>query len=123
MIQAEPVGFWNTFVPVGLLAVLAVAVPWMLVRRETRSHVEVAVAIWASAGVMLILSGLVFAVIYGLQGARVWGVFLEAPLATAWFFLKAAGYAAILWVPILGLVWFGMAQGVERRRGEDQMRR
>ena len=41
------------------------------------------------------------------------------PIATTWAFIRISGYAALLWLPILALTWFGMAQGVERRKGED----
>jgi hypothetical protein len=102
-----------------LIAALAVLVPWALLRKDTRSQREVALTIWASAGVMLIASGLVYALLYAARGHEVWAAFTQAPLATAWFFMGIAGYAALLWVPILGLVWFSMAQGVERLKGHD----
>jgi hypothetical protein len=31
--------------------------------------------------------------------------------------------ATLFWAPVLALVWFSLAQGVERRRGEDRARR
>ena len=49
------------------------------------------------------------------------GAFGQAPLASAWFFLRLSGFAALIWGPLLALAWFGMAQGVEKRKGEDLM--
>lgn len=120
--NADPISWTNSILPMAIIGALAVIVPWRLVRRGTRSHWEVALTVWASAGVMLIVSGSVFAALYAARGHEVGAAFGEAPFATAWFFMKISGYAAILWVPILALVWFGMAQRVERRRGEDRAR-
>ncbi|MCG6904253.1 MAG: hypothetical protein LJE68_16395, partial [Rhodobacter sp.] len=63
-----------------------------------------------------------FALIYGARGAEVSAAFDAAPALTAWFFLRLSGFTALLWVPLLALSWFGMAQGVEKRKGEDVAR-
>ncbi len=123
MLQPEPIGFVNTGVPLALLAVLAVVLPWLLVRRGTRSHWEVGLSIWASAGFLLLAGAGVFALVYGWRGVEVGTALAAAPVATAWFFLRLTGFAAMLWVPVLALVWFGMAQGVEKRRGEERAAR
>lgn len=123
MIEAEPIGWSNTGLPLALLGLLAVLIPWVLVRRETRSHLEVAVTIWASAGLLLVAGAVIFAMIYAGQGKPVGALLSEAPLATFWFFLRQSGYAALVWVPILALTWLGLAQGVEKRRGEDIAKR
>ncbi|WP_172299534.1 hypothetical protein [Pseudoruegeria sp. HB172150] len=120
MIDAKPISFLNTGVPLILLGALAVLIPLLMVPRGTRSQVEVAVGIWASAG-MLLLAGLaVFAVIYAVEGIGVWSAFGKAPLATGWFFLTLSGYAAVAWGPVLLLTWLGLAQRVEKRKGEDR---
>ena len=117
MIQAEPIGLLNTGLPLVLLAGLAFVLPRLLVRTGTRSHWEVAVGVWASAGFLLLAGAGVFGVVYGLRGVGVTAALAEAPLATAWFFLRLSGFAAVVWVPVLGLVWLGMAQRVGRRKG------
>ncbi len=122
LIQAEPIGFWNTGFPLGLMAVLAIVLPRVLVKRNTRSQSEVAVTIWASGGILFLVGAGVFAVIYHMRGYDVFEAFAEGPWATAAFFFGFSAYAAIVWAPILGLVWFGMAQGVEARKGEDMWR-
>ncbi len=123
MLQPEPIGFVNTGVPLALLGLLAVGLPWVLVRRGTRSHWEVGLSIWASAGFLLLAEAGVFALVYGWRGVEVGAALAAAPVATAWFFLRLSGFAALLWVPVLALVWFAMAQRVEKRRGEDLTRR
>ena len=122
MLQPEPIGFLNTGVPLVILGLLSVGLPWVLVRKGTRSHWEVGLSIWASAGFLLLAGAGIFAAVYGLRGIGVGAAFTAAPLATAWFFLRLSGYAAMLWVPVLALVWFAMAQRVEKRRGEDLAR-
>ena len=123
MIQPEPIGWWNTGFPLLLLGGLAVGFPWLLVAKDTRSQREVAVVIWASAGLLLVAGAVVFAVIYWVLGIGVWAALGEAPLAVSWFFLRQSGFAAVVWGPILALVWFAMAQGVEKRKGEDVARK
>ena len=66
-----------------------------------------------------IVGAIIFGALYHARGIGVWDAFTQAPIATSWFFLKLSGFAALLWAPILALVWFSMAQGVEKRRGED----
>lgn len=122
MIQVEPIGWWNTGFPLLLLGGLAVGLPWLLVAKATRSQREVAVVIWASAGVLLLTGAGVFAVIYEAGGVGVWAALGSAPVAVAGFFLRLSGFAAVVWAPILALVWFAMAQGVEKRKGEDVAR-
>lgn len=122
VLQPEPISFLNTGLPLILLGALAVALPYVLVPRATRKHWEVAVAIWAAAGFLLLAGAFVFAAIYGWQGKPIGAAFAEAPLATLWFLLGVSGYAVVAWGPILLLVWFGLAQRVEKRKGEDGMR-
>ena len=119
MHDADPITWVNSVLPMAILAALAVLVPLGLVRKQTRSQAEVAVTICASAGIMLLVSALTFAILYAAQGTDVWPAFKVTPIATTWAFIRISGYAALLWLPILALTWFGMAQGVERRKGED----
>ena len=122
MIESQPIGWWNTGFPLVLLGGLAGLLPWGLVSRETRSQRQVAMAIWASAAVLLIVGAVVFAAQYGWRGVDVWAALAAAPVATARFFLRLSGFAAMLWAPVLALVWLALAQRVERRKGEDVAR-
>ena len=119
MIEAAPIGWWNTGMPLVVLGALAVLLPRLLVSRATRSHRAVVVAIVGSAALLVMIGAVVFAAIYAFDGAEVLAAFQAAPGLTAWFFAKLATFAAIVWGPVLALVWFGMAQGVETRKGQD----
>jgi hypothetical protein len=121
-VNAAPVSLLNTALPLALLAVLALLLPLGLVRRQTRSHVEVLVGLWAAAGLLLLAGAGVFAAVYAIEGGRVGAAFADAPLAAGWFFLKLSGYAALVWGPVLALVWLGLAQRVERYKGADRAR-
>lgn len=121
MIDPEPIGLTNTLLPLAGLGACAGVLPWVLLNRESRSHREVAVAIWATAGLMLLIGGAVFALLYSARGVDVGGAIAAAPLATTQFFLGRAGVAALVWGPILVLVWLGLSQRVERLRADDGM--
>ncbi len=122
MIQLEPVGWLNTGLPLAILALLAMVLPRILVPAKTRSQRELAVGMAVSAAMLLVAGEVVFALIYTVRGIAVWAAIIDAPLATGGFFLKLSALAAMLWAPVLALVWFAMAQGVEKRRGEDQFK-
>jgi len=122
VIDRAAISFLNTGLPLLILAGLAVAVPLLLVPRGTRRQWELAVAIWAAAGILLLAGAAVFGAIYALGGVPVGAAFAEVPLTTTWFFLKISGSAAVAWAPVLALTWFGLAQRIEKRKGEDAMR-
>ncbi|MCG6903523.1 MAG: hypothetical protein LJE68_12660, partial [Rhodobacter sp.] len=107
MIQAEPIGWWNTGFPLTLLGAMAVLLPHGLVQglggRRTRSHALVAMAVLVSGLLLLALGAGLFALIYGARGAEVSAAFDAAPALTAWFFLRLSGFTALLWVPLLAL--------------------
>jgi hypothetical protein len=109
MMTFADIGWANTFLPLGALAALALALPFVTVPRATRSQARLAVGVAASALVRLVAGTGLFAGLYAGEGG--------APRPAA--VLRATGMAAIVWAPLLALAWFVRAQGVERRRGED----
>lgn len=117
------ISFVNTGLPLVILGALAGLVPFALVGRKTRRHWEVAVGIWASAGIVLLAGAVIFGLLYGVGGVGVGTALGTAPLATGAFFLKLSGYAALAWGPVLALSWLVLAQRVERRKGEDKARK
>jgi hypothetical protein len=122
MIAAEPIGLWNTGVPLLVLCALALGLPRLTVPRATRDHGAVLRGI-ALAAVLVLLAGVVvFVAAYGLRGAEVARAATVMPVATALLFLRLSGLSALVWGPLLALVWLGQAQAVEARRGEDAMR-
>lgn len=122
MIASEPIGWVNTGLPLAVLAGAAVVLPRLVVPGDTRSQRVVMVSVLVSAIALLLLGAAVFAVVYGVRGVGVGAAFATAPMAACIFFLRLSAMAALLWGPVLALVWFAMAQAVEVRRGEDVMR-
>ena len=122
MIEAQPIGLTNTLVPLAALGTAAALFPWLLVPRNSRSQRDIAVTIWACSAIMLILSAGVFALVYAAWGIGVAQAFADAPMATVRFFLGRGGVAALVWGPVLALVWLALAQRVERLKSEDGMR-
>ncbi len=106
------IGWWNTGFPLALLAGLAVVLPVATVPRGTRSHVRLAGGIALSAGGLLIASAVLFALLHVGTGNALRLEAVGGP----------AALSVLVWAPLLGLVWFARAQGVERRRGADRAR-
>jgi len=122
VIQPEPIGFLNTGLPVVVLAGLAVVLPHLLVSADTRSHLVVAAGMAATAIALLSIGAAIFALAYGLRGGNPGEAFAAEPSATLGYFLGLSAKASLIWLPVLGLVWFAKAQAVEKRRGEDVAR-
>ncbi|WP_294221881.1 hypothetical protein [uncultured Shimia sp.] len=120
MFVIDSVGFWNTGAPLAVLAILAMLLPRVLVDRETRSHGKVAMGILLSALVLFAVACCLSVLLVHLRGAHALAFGSDGrtgpPLQ---MHLRLAAMTTIVWVPILGLVWFGHAQGVEARRGQD----
>ncbi len=119
MFVIDSIGFFNTAVPLGILALLAVLLPRVLVDRETRSHGKVLHGIALSAAFLVAIGFMISIGVTQMRGFEAVGHFEIDPLGAAWVHLRLSLMAAIVWAPILGLVWFGHAQGVEARRGQD----
>ena len=118
MLNPEPIGWINTGLPLVLLVGGAILLPKLLSGAGTRSHLVVSVAILSTAISLIVSGAAIFAAIYLLRGADVGLVFDQTPMVAVKFFVRLSGMAALAWGPILALVWFVMAQGVEKRRGE-----
>lgn len=114
------VTLWNTGLPLLILAGVAAVVPWVLVSRETRSQGRVALVIATTAVFMVGMS----AIVMSLFDKRVIdaGDTAAGQGVLAWMYLRASMGAVVAWGPVLVLVWLGLAQRVERRKGEDMAR-
>jgi len=123
MIGPAPISWSNTGVPLGVLVLGALVLPRVLSPRETLSHRGVALAMAGTIAVLLATGAAVFGLAYGYGGAAVGAAFSANGAGTVLFFVRLSLKAALFWGPILALVWFAMAQGVEKRRGEDVARR
>ena len=98
----------NGILPLAVLVVITVALPWVFAG-QTLSHGWLAavmlgtgLTVWATgAGLIALLSAEV-------NGGAVPGV---------WDGLERSALMGLLWGPVLALVWLMRAQGVERRKG------
>lgn len=123
-VRIDDITFANTGIPIIVIGTLALVVPFVLVPRQSRRQVEVAVWIFASAGVLYVSSAFVLwasdprgfgaGLIIETSDAR-WGTLLR-------LYLQSAAPFALLWAPILAIVWFGKAQRVERLKSDDTVR-
>lgn len=120
--RLEPITLFTTGLPLAILAVLAVLIPGLLARRRSRSQRDLVIVICASAAVLLVLGAVTFFAVYQIGEIYV-GAVLNSTWATVQFFLTKSAFAAIAWLPILGLRWFSMAQAIEKRKGEDLVQR
>jgi len=103
--------------PLVVLGFLAVVLPRILVGKRTLSQGRLALGIFVTSLLLLVIGALIFAGFSADGGAEVMAAWEEAPSLTAAAFLGMSAYAALVWVPILALVWFAMAQSVEARKG------
>lgn len=98
----------NAFLPLALLVVLAMGLP-ALFAGPTLSQGRLA---WVMVGTGLVVwfvgAGLM-ALLYAQVNGQVAGGLK--------FYLTRSAMTALLWGPVLALVWLMRAQGVERRRG------
>ena len=115
------IDFWNTGLPLALIAGAAVLLPFVLIPWRTRSHRRVAVGILVSAVLMIGVSAGVSA-LFDKRGIAA-GVEIMGLWPFVWFMIVSSLKSALLWVPVLGLFWFNAAQRVERLRGEDMARK
>ncbi|MBO9399669.1 hypothetical protein J7399_09010 [Shimia sp. R9_1] len=119
MFVIDTIGFWNTLVPLAVLGLLAVLLPRVLVDRETRSHGKLLHGIALTAAFLVAIGFMISIAVTQMRGFEAVGHFEIDPLGAVWVHLRLSLMTAIVWGPVLGLVWFGLAQGVEARRGQD----
>ncbi len=111
--------FTEMAMPLFVVMVLALVVPFALVPRQTRSHLTVTICIVASA-ILLMIAGAIITNLFDTRATE--GLSSEASLYIAWLYLRESLYFGIIWAPILAFVWLNRAQRVERLRGEDMAR-
>lgn len=104
--------------PLITLVIGALGFPWIFMGPATLSHRAVAISVLISALLLLVLGAIMLGGIYELRGSDVGAALTVHPMGTVFFLLNASLKMTLVWVPVLALVWFVLAQGVERRRGE-----
>lgn len=113
------IGLLNTGLPIAIMATLSLLLPRLFVAPDCRSQNKVTRAMLFTSLSLLLIGCVLFAVIYQIDGSLVGDAFAAAPFATGLFFLRLSAMSALVWLPILGLRWFSLAQRVERLSGED----
>jgi hypothetical protein len=98
----------NAILPLAVLVVLSIALPALLAR-QTLSQGGLALAVGVTALVVWGVGAGIMALLYAQINGGVWPGGRAA--------LERSGLMALMWGPLLALVWLMRAQGVERRRG------
>ena len=107
----------DTVISVVVLGALGAVVPWLLMRLLPDSQRGLIVAVGVSIVLLTLLGSALFLWLYadeiGLDGLSAL-IRLDALI----HFYQLGIRAAVIWGPILALTALGLAQGIERRRGE-----
>ncbi|MEQ8294067.1 MAG: hypothetical protein RIA08_17840 [Roseovarius sp.] len=115
------IDFWNTGLPLALIAGATVVLPFILIPWRTRSHRRVAAGMAVSAVLMIGVSAGISA-LFDKRGIAA-GIEIMGLWPYVRFMILSSLKSALLWVPLLALFWFNAAQRVERLRGEDMARK
>lgn len=113
-------GIIETSLPIAIIGVAAIILPRLVVPQDTRSHRTV-FARYAIVIVLLLILGPALYALFDTRGLYEAGSLAEA-LQILRIIFRQSLTAAIIWVPILVLNWFGSAQRVEAMRGQDMLR-
>ena len=98
----------NAILPLSVLVLLSVGLPALLAG-ATQSQGRLGLAVGVTALVVWAVGAAIMAALYAqVNGAAAGGV---------WHYLQRSALMALLWGPVLALVWLMRAQGFERRRG------
>ena len=123
MIGESAFSVTNTLLPLAALAGLAVLVPWVLLPRATLSHRTVLLVMAASALLLALAAAGIILSSAMAEGGDPLASFRTAPRVALHNLARPVGLSIFLWGPILLLVGYFQAIGVERRRGEAAARR
>lgn len=107
----------STLVPIVTLALAGGVLPIFLSGRFPDTLNGLAKALALAAAALIVLGAILFAALYSDAGIS-FATLAERPVDSVRHFLGLGLKAALIWGPILLLVGFGLAQGVERRKGE-----
>ncbi len=103
----------QTLIPLTILAGLGWFVPWAIQRRMRDSLADLGWTLLISVILLTLIGAGIFAVLYWLGGAPDDAIAASLPR-----FIGLGASSALAWGPILILTALGLAQGIERRKGE-----
>ncbi|SFJ36137.1 hypothetical protein [Celeribacter neptunius] len=107
--------------PVILIALCAVGLPFLLTPGGTRSQRRLAVSVLFSALGLFLLGGALFAVLYQVNGSPMMRSLVSHPGHFLWFLIRRAAMASLIWVPLLLLAWYSLARRIEGLKSRDGM--
>lgn len=105
--------------PVLLIAVAAIALPFMATPRRIRSQRRLAISVLLSALGLFLLGGALFAVLYEIEGSPMTHMMVREPGRVIWFLLGRAALTALIWAPLLLLAWFSLSRRIEQVKAEE----
>lgn len=105
----------DTAIPILCLAALGWLVPWGIQRWMPDRMSALALSLVASAGVLSVLGGVLFAWLYIRQGLAPQALGAGAVI---WYFFGLGLRGAIIWGPVLLLTGLSLGRGIEARRGQ-----
>ncbi|MEO6300861.1 MAG: hypothetical protein ABIV25_04585 [Paracoccaceae bacterium] len=109
-----PLTLSNAILPMAVLIALTIGLPALLIG-PTLSQRRLALGMVATGLAVLAIGAGLMVWVYAQVNGGVAEV--QGGVAAVWFFLGRSALMALLWGPVLVLVWLMRAQGVERRRG------
>jgi hypothetical protein len=118
MLNPDPITLTNALLPMVILGALAVVLPYILTPKTSRSHRRLTLVIILSGALTFLAAIVTFAL---LQPGNIAGALITAPLTTLLILAKPAALSAIIWIPLLALSGFTLAQRIENLRGRDMV--
>ena len=112
--KGQMASFSTLILPIATLCGLVILLPWLLLPRGSTSQPRLAGVILATALTTCCAGALILAFLHAsLNG----GLGAASPLSLALHFLARSTLFAMLWGPLLALVWLIRAQEMNRRIG------
>ena len=107
--------------PVVLIGAAALAIPFVVTPKGTRSQRRLFLSVLMSALLLFGLSAVLFAVLYQAEGKPLWQVFPQQPQQVCAFLARRAVLATLVWGPLMLLAWLSLARRIERIKAEEGM--
>lgn len=117
----DTITLWNTGLPLGIAGALGWFMPRFIAPSDTRSHKKVAIAMAASAIVLILVFAGLFAVFQSsnfVRTAETGDLFLAIEIA-----IRGSLLFAVVWVPIMLMCWLNIVQRFEAWRGKGMAER
>jgi hypothetical protein len=101
----------GTLLPLALLAAGGAVVPLALYRLHGPGLASLALNLLASAGLLILIGGALFALLYAVEGVEL----ARRPAAATLHFLRLGVSSSLVWLPVLLLTGLALGQRSEAR--------